>query len=256
MPKTSPDRWLPFRRPRATPPALRLFCFPNAGGAASMFRRWTRDALPAAIEVCPVQLPGRESRLSEAPFTRISPLIDTLEGVIRPHLDLPFVFFGHSMGATVLYELTHRLTASGGPLPERLVVAGRRAPHIPDDNDPVHVMADAELIQRLRDYGGTPNEILDNREIMGLVLPAIRADFEVIETHAFASRAPLSMPIEVLGGDGDVDAPQAHLEAWSEHTQASCRVQMFSGGHFFLHEEPEPTLASINQIVAQVLTTI
>lgn len=253
---TPPSRWLPYRRPRATPPALRLFCFPNAGGAASMFRRWTHDSLPAAVEVCPIQLPGRESRLREAPFTRVAPLIDTLEREIRAHLDLPFVFFGHSMGATVSYELTQRLVTRGGPLPARLIVAGRRAPHVPDENEPVHTMADAALIQRLRDYGGTPSEILDNREIMKLVLPTIRADFEVIETHAFSPRAPLPMPITVLGGETDADTPPAHLEAWSEHTDASCGVQMFSGGHFFLHEQPEPTLAFINEVLVREVAAV
>ncbi len=244
------DRWLPFRRSLAALPSQRLFCFPNAGGAASMFRRWMTGVMPANIEVCAIQLPGRESRMREKPFTRLEPLLGALVEVLKPVLDRPFAFFGHSMGTLVSFELAHRLAQAGAPTPSRLIVAGRRAPHLPDDEEPVHTLSDAKLIERLRNYGGTPAEILGHKELMKLVLPTIRADFEVIETFAYSQHEPLTMPIDVLGGHDDEDAPTEKLEAWSELTTAPCQVQMYPGGHFFLHEQPEPVLTAVRQLVS------
>jgi len=100
------DRWVMY--PRPNPDArLRLFCFPYAGGGASVFYAWAEGS--PQMEVCPVQLPGRESRLSEPPFTRLPPLVQALASDIRTHLDKPFAFLGHSMGATIAFELAREL---------------------------------------------------------------------------------------------------------------------------------------------------
>ncbi len=84
------NSWIFASRPN--PQArLRLFCFPHAGGGASFFRPWI-GMLPPDIEVCPVQLPGRENRLKERPFNQFSPLISELAQALRPYLDRPFAF--------------------------------------------------------------------------------------------------------------------------------------------------------------------
>src|SRR5881398_82569 len=97
--KPTSSSWIDYLKPnpRAN---VRLFCFPYAGGGASIFRTWAND-VPTGVEVCPVQLPGRESRLIEQPFTRLSPLVQALAQAISPYLDVPFAFFGHSMGALI-----------------------------------------------------------------------------------------------------------------------------------------------------------
>ena len=122
------DRWLAYRevKPHAR---LRIFCFPYAGGGASIFRGWTA-LLPADLEVCPVQLPGREGRLREAPFTHMEPMVNALVDALQPYFDLPFVLFGHSMGAAIAFELTRELRRRGRPQPLHLFAAGRRAPHL------------------------------------------------------------------------------------------------------------------------------
>src|SRR5438552_7109196 len=120
------DSWLACLKPRPHA-AVRLFCFPYAGGGASAFRCWP-DALPASIEVCPVQLPGRETRFREPPYTRLAPLAEALGHALRPFLDRPFAFFGHSMGALVAFELTRWLRRAGGPQPAHLFVSACAAP--------------------------------------------------------------------------------------------------------------------------------
>lgn len=231
--------WLPFGKlvPGASDGRLRLFIFPNAGGAASMFRLW-RGALGDTIEVCPVLLPGRESRLRETPFTRMEPLVAALDDALQPFLTEPFAFLGHSMGTSVAYELTHRLRARRGPEPRALVLAGRRAPHRVQNRDPVYDKPDADLIDHLRELGGTPEEVLASQELMSLILPMIRADFGLVETYQpDLSRPPLDQPLVVYGGADDEDTPIEELEAWRELTRGGVRAQILPGGHFFLHED-------------------
>src|SRR5690349_236164 len=95
--------WLACVRPRPRS-SVRLFCFAHAGGGASFFRGWAAG-LPESVEVSPVQLPGRETRFREPPFTRLGQLTEALAEALRPHLDRPFAFFGHSLGALVAFEL-------------------------------------------------------------------------------------------------------------------------------------------------------
>src|ERR1039458_7197841 len=101
------DPWISCRRP-GPEARLRLFCFPYAGAGALIFRTWS-DGLPADVEVCPVQLPGRGTRLMERPFTQLSLLIEALAQALVPFLDKPFAFFGHSLGALVSFELARRI---------------------------------------------------------------------------------------------------------------------------------------------------
>ena len=103
------SRWV--WSPRPNPGArLRLFCYPYAGGRAAVYRRWP-ESLPASIEVCAIEPPGHGTRLSETPFTRLSPLVEALAAALDPYLDRPFAFFGHSLGSLVSFELAGGLAA-------------------------------------------------------------------------------------------------------------------------------------------------
>ena len=110
---------------------LRLFCFPYGGGSASIFRAWPQH-LPQEVEVCAIQFPGRGARLEEPPFTRLSPLVQTLSRVLRSYLNVPFAFFGHSLGAFISFELGRQLRKENDRSPLHLFVSGQRAPQLPD----------------------------------------------------------------------------------------------------------------------------
>ena len=250
MTRPQVDPWLPFRQPSAGY-RVRVFCFPNAGGGATAYRAWQRkQLLPPDIELCPVQLPGREGRLREPLVTRLDRLVDRLVPALQPAFDLPFAFFGHSMGAMISYELAQRLRADGAPEPRALLVSGRRAPHIPSDDSPSHTLPDDQLVERIRSMGGTPQEVLDHPELMAMMLPLLRGDFELVETWTSPERPPLDCPITVFGGRDDKLASPAGLEAWSEVTNGPCSVQMFSGGHFFLHNHTDALMVSIARALA------
>lgn len=241
----TPDKrnpWLPFGTGDGR---LRLFVFPNAGGAASMFRHW-RGALGPAVDVCPVLLPGRESRLRETPHAQMDQLIPALLEGIEGAMDRPFAFAGHSMGAAVAFELARRLSAAARTVPRVLVLAGRQAPQLPSRRDPIHNEPDDVFLEHLRELNGTPEEVLANRELMALLMPLLRADFELIETYAVRTdQCRLGVPFLVYGGRDDEDTGADELEAWRAWTTAAVRVEIMHGGHFFLHEDRDRFLRQL-----------
>jgi len=165
--------------PRA---AIRLFCFPYAGGGATIFRTW-QSGLPSEVEVCPVQLPGRGRRLTEAAYTNVHTLVQGLAQGLFPFLDKPFAFFGHSMGATISFELARYLRREHHLMPRHLFNSGRRAPHVPGTQAHTYNLPDDEFLATLHDLKGTPREALEQPELMELLDPKEvdqrRDDFEL-----------------------------------------------------------------------------
>lgn len=235
-------------RPRAK---VRLFCFPYAGGGASIFRAWP-DALPH-LDICAIQPPGRENRMRDAAFTRLDPLVDAAVEAITPLLDQPYAFFGYSLGSFVAFEAARRLRARGARLPERLFLGACPAPQVVRRKPPIHELPEAELIREVRSYQGTPPEVLEHEELMEMLLPILRADFGVYETYASRPEPPLDVPLSVLGGLTDEDATRADLDAWREHTTKAFVLRMFPGNHFFLNTERTRLLTSILQDLGPLL---
>ena len=235
------DQWI--IRPRKRPTArLRLICLPYAGGAASAFASWAR-LLPEHVEMCAVQLPGRENRLSETPRTDLAGLVADLRQVVVGQLsDLPFVIFGHSMGTLIGFELARDLRRHNQPAPMRLIMSAHRAPQLPRTDPVVYNLPRSELIDEMRRMGGTPDAILDHAEMMDLLLPTLRADFEICDTYAFQPEPPLDVPISAIGGIDDEETSTSQLEAWQDQTCGSFDVKMFAGGHFFLKPSQEELL--------------
>ncbi|MDQ3805156.1 MAG: thioesterase II family protein [Acidobacteriota bacterium] len=225
-----------IKSPKPNPAArLRLFCFPYAGGGALTYRSWP-EALPADVEVCPVQLPGHESRLHEPAFNQLGPLVDALVPELLPLLDRPFAFFGHSMGAMIGFETARRLRAKKVVGPRHLFVSGRRAPHLPPKGERrTYDLPEAEFIEELGRLNGTPREVLEHPELLELVLPILRADFSICQTYAYAPSEPLNIPITALGGADDHDVGRASLEEWREQTSDIFKLHMLPGDHFFIH---------------------
>ncbi len=227
-----------------TAPGPRLFCFPYAGGGAAAFAPWRAEPTSRS-SVCPVLLPGRESRAAEAPFTRMAPLIEALAGAIDSYLDRPFAFFGHSMGAVVAFELARALRRRGRPLPTLLVASAARAPQFRRDYTPPRDPSEEEFLEELRRLGGVPSEALDDPAVLRAILPALSADAALYRRYVYAEDAPLPCPIRAYGGSGDSNIRPEHLAAWAEQTSASFAVRMFPGGHFFLHSARPQLLAAL-----------
>lgn len=225
--------WIP--RPRPRPGAqMRLFCFPFAGGGASAFRTW-QGALPSEIEVCGVQLPGRESRFREPAVASIRELARGAAAGLRPYLDKPFAFFGHSLGALVCFELARLLRRGEGLLPLQMFVSACRAPQRPDPHPHLHGLSQDAFVREVRDrYDAIPGPVVENAELLQLVMPTVRADFEAFETYRYADDAPLETPITCFGGAEDRYATPQELGDWRAQTSGPFRLRLYAGGHFFL----------------------
>ena len=197
----------------------RLFVFPHAGAGASAYR--LAAYLPDTVEVCTVQLPGRENRFAEPALTSLDDAVAALAPFIADHADLPYAFFGHSMGSLIAFETARRLRALGARLPERLFLSGMRAPGLPD-RDPRHTLPDDELLATA-EFDGV------NAELRELLLPLLRADLTLCETYTHRAEAPLPCPLTVLAGSDDDSVDAAELVDWREHTSADFELHLFAG---------------------------
>jgi medium-chain acyl-[acyl-carrier-protein] hydrolase len=217
-------------------PRFRIFCFPYAGGSAAAFSAWERF-LPEGVELFAIQYKGRGTRVRELPASSIEAMVEDVRADIGKLIDRPYAFFGHSMGTGVAYELTHRLASEACPLPTRLFLSGRRAPHLPLLRKPIHVLPDAEFIQSISQMNGTPAQVLGNKELMASLLPVLRADFTAVDTWSGRpAKQALDIPFTLFGGKNDPLTPVEDLQAWSDLTRAGADTQIFHGGHFFLRQ--------------------
>lgn len=233
----------PFQKPAAT---SRLFCFPFAGGGASAYFQWARDLSTSSIEVCAIQLPGRENRLREKPVSSASDLIDSLHDGIQPLLDRPFSFFGHSMGAMLAFELSHALRSTARTQPTALFLSGSKPPHSICTEATLNHLPDKEFVAAIAErYQAVPKEILNQPDLLELSLPKLRADFTLIEGYSCEARDPLDIPFWIFGGDSDPTVPVSLLYNWTEYTKNSSTVQIFPGDHFFLNSARAEVLKSV-----------
>ncbi len=217
---------------------VRLFCFPFAGGGASAFQGWV-GKLPEGVELCRIQLPGRENRFIDPAIDDGSVLIPTLAAELRPFLDVPFAFFGHSMGSMISFELIRLLARENGPQPLHFFPSGHRGPHMRLRRRLWADLPKPELIAELQEIDGIPHELLEHDELLELLLPTVRADLKLYENYKYEPGDPLSCPITAFGGDRDELVNEEELQGWSEHTSAASEYHMLPGGHFYLFEEEE-----------------
>jgi surfactin synthase thioesterase subunit len=235
-----------FHRFRRSPETrLRLYALPYAGRGASAFSHFT-SFLPDEIDFVVVQIPGRESRLGEPCFARLEPLVEALaeamDGELSGQGTLPYVLFGHSLGGLIAHELARALRRRGARMPLELVVAGRLPPGAPVATTLLHLLPENAFRGAIRELAGTPEEVLQNEELMSIVSPILRADLAVCETYTFHPESPLATPITVYGGLHDVSVPTAVLPLWKEQTSGECRVRLIADTHWFVKPGSPGTL--------------
>ncbi len=242
---TLKNQWIVTPLPRAQA-KLALYCLPFAGGSSNSFRSWA-PLLPPAVELRAVELPGHGSRLNENLYRRMDEIIPPLAEAISASIDRPFAIFGHSMGALLGYELVLQLQEEYGKLPEHVFLSGHGAPTLPEREEPIHQLPKPEFLAKIRQYNGTPHEVLENNELMELMEPILRADFEVCETYQPNSVRPMDAHLTVMGGIADPGASRNDLESWQDFTKKSFNIRMFPGDHFYLLQHKMTLLQAILQ---------
>ncbi|MFB6888420.1 thioesterase II family protein [Kitasatospora sp. NPDC056327] len=251
MPTAVESRWLAGDpRVAVEPDAVRLFCFAHAGGGAAAYRPW-RPALAPAVDVRAVVLPGRESRVRELPYYRIEQLLDPLCEALEPHLDRPYAFFGHSLGSILAYEAARRLSTGPGRGPELLIVSGRRAPRLPTDRRSFSDLPDAEFLAAMAELGGTPAEVMGQEQLLNLLLPTLRADFELHESYRTLPGPALRCPVAAYMGAADSEVDRAELLGWHAETTGEFTLRVLPGGHFYLRDAANAVADAVRQDLAR-----
>ncbi|MDG4782313.1 alpha/beta fold hydrolase [Micromonospora sp. WMMD961] len=243
--------WL--RRYQARPAAaVRLVCFPHAGGGAGSYRPWD-TLLPSSVELVAVQYPGREDRFAEPPVAEMDELAGQVAGALRRVLDRPYLVFGHSMGSAIAYETVQRLRRLGVAEPDALIVSGRPAPGEVTGGE-VHLRDDTGLCDELTRLGGTPAEVLADPQLRRAVLRYVRSDYRLIETYRPAPAPPLSCPVSVLRGGDDPELSAAQAAGWSRVTTGSLDVHTFPGDHFYLVPQRQAVVRTVLGTLDPALT--
>ncbi|HEY4303066.1 MAG TPA: alpha/beta fold hydrolase [Gemmatimonadaceae bacterium] len=231
---------LPSRTPRR-----RLFCLPFAGGGVSGYRPWLQ-ALPPDIELVAAQLPGRESRLREAPYDSIWEMADALLPEILEMSDLPYALFGHSMGGLVAYELAVAIERMRVPAPTHVFISARRPPDEPADQPLIGNAPDAEFLDVMqRRYNAIPDAIKSEPDLLELLLPTLRADLRAIESYTPRTLHRLRTPVHVFGGVDDRHPFPNQLAGWQRVVEQPIRVRLFPGDHFFITSQRDAVMNDI-----------
>jgi medium-chain acyl-[acyl-carrier-protein] hydrolase len=233
---------------------LQLFCLPYAGGGSLAFRGWQSHFTPHNIALCPIQLPGRENRLDHPPYRSLTQLIPDLASVLVSTLQQnpqPYAFFGYSMGSLIAFELIKYAALHYFSVPKALIVAAANPPHWRNESPNLHLLSDPALIAELQKFNGTPKAVLQNSELMALLLPLLRSDFQLLETYCYQPAEPLPLPILALGGELDETVSVEALQQWQQHTiQFTC--QTFSGHHFFIQSHQVELIQSVLQFLQEL----
>ncbi|MFJ2606836.1 thioesterase II family protein [Streptomyces sp. NPDC091279] len=243
-----PGHWIRRYHP-APDSGARLLCLPHAGGSAGFFLPVAR-ALSSVADVLAVQYPGRQDRRTEPCASSVTELADRLLPVLLDGwTDRPLALFGHSMGASVAFELAGLLERAGTP-PAVLIASGRRAPSRLSP-EYVHTLGDEALVAELKQLSGTDARILGDDEMLRMVLPALRADYRAAETYQPERFHRVSCPVVTLTGDADPKVPLDDAEAWREHTNGTFEMHVFPGGHFYLADRAPDVITRIRTILAR-----
>lgn len=240
------NRWIQIyaRKPAAK---ARLICFHHTGGSAQFYRGWDKY-LPANIELCAVQFPGRGARMDEEPITRLHEMVAQVHANLSPLMDKPCLFLGNSFGCIVAYVWIRHLRKIGGPLPRHFFVLACIAPHLeaPDlsfGGEKGGLSLDS--IQKA--YGGLPDILLKDAQFAEMMARIFLADLEMIRSSRYEPEAPLPVPISAYGGSEDVRVNEASLKEWAKHTTREFRSMTFPGAHFFLEKSIEPFMKEFNR---------
>ncbi|MEV0622111.1 alpha/beta fold hydrolase [Nonomuraea sp. NPDC050404] len=238
----APDIWL--RRFLPTGHAsVWLVCFPHAGGAAGDFRRWA-GLLPPEVGLLAVRYPGREERIGEPYAADLHRLADQVYAALEPLLDRPVALFGHSLGAAAAFEVGLRVQERQPFPPSAVVLSGCRAPHLLR-SEGIHLADDDTLMAEVYALGGADTAVLDHPELRELALPALRADFRLIETYRPRPGSRLNTRVAVCVGDGDPEVSAGDARAWEDYAEGDFELRVFPGGHFYLADRPADLVAEV-----------
>ncbi|PHM23420.1 thioesterase II family protein [Xenorhabdus budapestensis] len=229
-------------------PEIRIFCFPYAGGGSSTFVPFARK-IRANVEFLVIQSPGKGARFKEKPYDDMKSLIEDLYVNIKPLLNIPYIFLGHSLGSRIAFELLRKIDAESLPLPIEFIASGSRGPQVSAIRKPISALEDKEFTIALQEFGRVNQQIIDNDELLSLILPAIKADFKISEEYYYSGTASFACPLTVFGGTNDALVAEQELYSWFDFFEQDKKVIVFEGSHFFIDDNNDPVIDAVSNIL-------
>jgi medium-chain acyl-[acyl-carrier-protein] hydrolase len=248
------NEWFVIPKPNVNAD-LKLICFPYAGGSASTYLPWIKN-LPDNVELIIIQAPGRGTRMGELAYSDMQTLIGDLVKIIPSVLNKPYILFGHSLGSRIAFELMSQLKKLSHALPQHFIASGSRGPHHKSMKEPIYDLPDDEFIEELKGLNGTPQAVLENKELMELFLPLLKADFEIANRYYYTEKACFDCPITVFGGEYDVDICLSKLSSWGTFFETDADVHLFPENHFFIDSQSKQVQQKVNDIIQNCLTKL
>lgn len=240
--------WFPFGGPRRGAD-VNILAFPHAVAGASAFKNWQAQ-FPRDWQVSPVQLPGREGRIAEPPFTTLSAAVEALLPKVRPYCDTPLVLLGWSLGSKIAFELAYRLEQEGVCQPSLVVAGVCPGPHQPLP-DLRSFFGEDGMETRLRLLGGTPENILASGEMLSALQTTMEGDTAM--AASYRSEAVIRAPMLALSATQDDLVSKEAVESWRPRTAGGFTHRRLEGGHFMARDDAPAVAGVVKEAVAERL---
>lgn len=231
---------------------IKLFCLPYAGGSSSIYSRWNK-CLSDFIEIYPIEFAGRGKRYSDSLYENFGQAVNDIYKLIEKDIAMSpaYSIFGHSLGGLIAYELIHKIIQEGKPQPEHIFFSGAKAPNFERNKNKIHELPDNEFMQKIIELGGTPREVIENKELQEIVLPILKADFRINETYKYTEKEQkIGCDITVLYGKHE-NVKNDEITEWRNYTSGKCGIYMLEGNHFFINTHTDDVIAIINKVLSK-----
>lgn len=231
---------------------LKLFCFPYAGGSAIMYAKFKKH-LQQSIEIVPVELAGRGKRFEEPFYDRMEDAVDDVYERIGGEFEKNrYALFGYSMGSWLAYGLYKKIVQKKCRQPAHVFLAAKEPPHVKTTAKTVYLLDDKNFKKEILHMGGTPKNLLEDKEWLELFMPILRADYRITERYKESSlKENLNCPVSVLAGKED-DISTTDIKRWNEIASNDFSFYTFAGGHLFIQNNEKAICDIIHDRLAEV----
>lgn len=213
---------------------MKIYAIPYAVGNTSVYFN-LRKTIGETVDFIPVELPGHGGRLNETLLDSIEAMAEEVyRQILINGVDEEYCLLGYSMGAIVCRETYYKLKKNYCKLPKILFLCACPAPgHVYKNHDIRHCERD-DLIRILKEYGGTPDEVFDYKNLLDLILPIAKADFCAVEEYRTNPNDEMMLPKGVIIYS---KAEEDDIENWGKVFLNECKFYKIGDNHFFIFDK-------------------
>ena len=98
---------------------------------------------------------------------------------------------------------------------------------------PAYAQPDDVFAELIRHFNIQATEqLLSNPELRQLILPVVRAEFQMATNYQFVREPPWDIPITCFAAKGDPYVSRHHALGWGRFTNSRLQVHIREGAHF------------------------